>query len=163
MAHALRGAGTKVAAGSGDVGGRHRLLADYSSLPGESVESRTRRKPVHLALYRLFALEINLRTIALNSIRANFVIVALHLSLPERPGWLPPAGTPAGGRRDLRPPSPPRRPPNGPSFSLVLPTCAADFSEGGHMSESDATYFMLGFAAGMALLWVVTETIWMRL
>jgi len=31
------------------------------------------------------------------------------------------------------------------------------------MSEGDATYFMLGFAAGVALLWVVTETIWMRL
>jgi hypothetical protein len=30
------------------------------------------------------------------------------------------------------------------------------------MSDSDATYFMLGFAAGVALLWVVTETIWMR-
>jgi len=24
-------------------------------------------------------------------------------------------------------------------------------------------YFMLGFAAGAALLWVVTEAIWMRL
>jgi hypothetical protein len=31
------------------------------------------------------------------------------------------------------------------------------------MSEGDATYFLLGLAAGVALLWVVTETIWMRL
>jgi hypothetical protein len=31
------------------------------------------------------------------------------------------------------------------------------------MSDVDAMYFMLGFAAGAALLWVVTETIWMRL
>jgi hypothetical protein len=30
------------------------------------------------------------------------------------------------------------------------------------MSDGDATYFMLGFAVGVALLWVVTETIWMR-
>lgn len=30
------------------------------------------------------------------------------------------------------------------------------------MTDGDAVYFMLGFAAGVALLWVVTETIWMR-
>jgi hypothetical protein len=30
------------------------------------------------------------------------------------------------------------------------------------MSDSDVTYFMLGFAAGVALLWAVTEAIWMR-
>jgi hypothetical protein len=31
------------------------------------------------------------------------------------------------------------------------------------MSDGDAMYFMLGLAAGTALLWVVTETLWMRL
>jgi hypothetical protein len=31
------------------------------------------------------------------------------------------------------------------------------------MSDGDAMHFMLGFAAGAALLWVITETIWMRL
>jgi hypothetical protein len=31
------------------------------------------------------------------------------------------------------------------------------------VSDGDAMYFMLGFAAGAALLWVVTEAIWMRL
>jgi len=29
------------------------------------------------------------------------------------------------------------------------------------MSDSDVTYFMPGFAAGVGLLWVITETIWM--
>jgi hypothetical protein len=31
------------------------------------------------------------------------------------------------------------------------------------MSDGDAMYFMLGFVAGTALLWAVTETLWMRL
>jgi len=31
------------------------------------------------------------------------------------------------------------------------------------MSDGDTFYFALGLAAGVALLWVVTETIWMRL
>ncbi len=31
------------------------------------------------------------------------------------------------------------------------------------MSDGDTFYFVLGLAAGVALLWVVTETIWMRL
>jgi hypothetical protein len=29
------------------------------------------------------------------------------------------------------------------------------------MSDGDAIHFMLGFAAGAALLWVITEAIWM--
>jgi hypothetical protein len=43
------------------------------------------------------------------------------------------------------------------SHSLEAISARAD------MSDGDAMYFMLGFAAGAALLWVVTETIWMRL
>jgi hypothetical protein len=31
------------------------------------------------------------------------------------------------------------------------------------MSDGDTFYFVLGLAAGVALLWVVTEMIWMRL
>jgi hypothetical protein len=45
------------------------------------------------------------------------------------------------------------------SFSHSLEAISARAA----VSEGDAMYFMLGFAAGAALLWVVTETIWMRL
>jgi hypothetical protein len=31
------------------------------------------------------------------------------------------------------------------------------------MSDGDAMSFMLGFATGTALLWMITEAIWMRL
>lgn len=57
---------------------------------------------------------------------------------------------------------PHRRPSNGLllgwlSYSVEAIPARAD------MSDGDAMYFMLGFAAGAALLWVVTEAIWMRL
>lgn len=52
--------------------------------------------------------------------------------------------------------------PNGVLFGWFSHTVEA-ISARTDMSDVDAMYFMLGFAAGAALLWVVTETIWMRL
>ena len=120
-----------------------------------------------MALSGLFALEINLRIIALNNIPAKFLMAALHHSLHYTTLSLnDPVGSPrpglrreAGGNCDDHPP---RRPPNGP-FPGWFSHCVEPISARADMSEGDATYFMLGFAAGVALLWVVTETIWMRL
>ena len=116
-----------------------------------------------MALSGLFALEINLRIIALNNIPAKVLMAALHHSLHYTTLSLnDPVGSPRPGLRreagETCDHHPPRRPPNGP-----VQFCSEPISARADMSDGDAMHFMLGFAAGVALLWVVREMIWMRL
>jgi hypothetical protein len=112
------------------------------------------------ALSDLLVSKLNLQIIVLNIVLDKFLTTAVHHSLldPVGPPGRDSCGRPAGTITTI----PTAGPPNG-LFSVGSPTLLEAISARADMSDGDAVHFMLGFAAGAALLWVITETIWMRL
>lgn len=115
-------------------------------------------RPRHCPL--CFVSNLNLQIIVLNIVSATFLIAhctTLSLIDPVGPPGRDSCGRPAGTISTIPTAGLPTD-----LFRVVLPLCGNNFSRA-DMSDGDAMNFIRGFAAGTALLWVATETIWMRL